>query len=278
MADPRLPSEIDEYMIARGWPAHHARWHYEQRHDFWRHRAAQGDENAAAIVAEAEAKGWGRGETQEGAAGHGLQFLSMHRAMLELLLEAFPQHADFFEGWPTPPRDPADPDDPVPDGAEFPADKAEGVRLVETGQRDFPDEDGYALFLETNIEPRPDDPTYRVPDGRRNLHNWLHNRWSDDESPVDIGDPERNLFNARFWRLHGWIDRLWTGYRSAWGLADDDPGYRARIDHHRHMMAHPHHHGMAEWSKRAGRAEAEAGAAEAMAPPGAMRHFFDGEG
>lgn len=242
MADPRIPADMEAYMRERGWPRHHAQWHYEQRHDFWHHLAAGGNPDAAAIVAKGEDNGWGRSPTQEGAPGHGVEFLSMHRAMFELLRDDFPQHASYLTGWTTPPQDPADPDDPVPGGAPFDADKAAGVVVVETGFADFPSEDDYALFLETNVRPTPTDPTYRIADGRANLHNWLHNRWADADSPVDLGNPERNIFNARFWRLHGWIERLWTAYRGHWNLADDDPGYRRPIDRHKEMMRHPGHH------------------------------------
>jgi hypothetical protein len=242
MADPEIPSEMQDYMRERGWPEHHAQWHYEQRHDYWHHLAANGNPNAAAIVAEGEANGWGRSPTQEGAPGHGVEFLSMHRAMFELLYEQFPQHSDYLRGWTTPPQDPADPDDPVPNGAPFDPDKAAGVIVVETRFADFPIEDDYALFLETSIRPTATDPTYRIPDNRTNLHNWLHNRWADGNSPVDLGNPRVNIFNARFWRLHGWIERLWSAYRADWNLSDDDPAHRGPIDHHKEMMRHLGHH------------------------------------
>jgi hypothetical protein len=272
MADPTLPQEMRDHIEALGWPEHHARWHYEQRHDFWHHLAAQGDADSIDIVADADARRWGRAPFQEGAPGHGTEFLGMHRAMLQLLLEAFPQHADYLKGWATPPQDPSDTEDPVPDGAAFDPDKAEGVVVLETRQRDFPVEDDFALFLETSIRPTPEDPTFRIADGRTNLHNWLHNRWSDDGSPVNIGDPWLNLGNARFWRLHGWIDRLWTDYREAWGLSDDDPGYRALIDHHREMMAHPHghHHDMAARLGPAGKEDRPV----PPSGPSAMSRFF----
>lgn len=272
MADAEIPGEMQAYMRARDWPAHHARWHFEQRHDFWHHLADNGNPDAAAIVAEATAKGWGRSPTQEGAPGHGLEFLAMHRAMFELLSEEFPGHDHYLKGWTTPPQDPADPDDPVPSGAPFDADKAAGVVVVETRFEDFPVEDEYALFLETSIRPTPTDPTYRIPDGRTNLHNWLHNRWADPASPVDLGNPEVNIFNARFWRLHGWIERLWTEYRAAWHLSDEDPAYRSPIDHHKGMMRDPgHHRGHGELI----------GGTDTLRPvtpaPSAMSRFFAGE-
>ena len=148
--------------------------------------------------------------------------------------------------WPTPPQDPNAPDDIVVSGEPFPLPKSEGVIIVETRHDDFADEDGFALFLETNIRPTPTNPAERTPDARTALHNFLHNRWSDGTSPVNLGDPKVNLMNARFWRLHGWIDRLWTRFRQYHHLSDTEPTYVALIASYRHMMEHGGHHVMSE--------------------------------
>lgn len=241
MADPRIPQDMVEYMQGANWGEHHDQWHYEQRYDFWHYRADHGDAGAAEVVAYGDAKGWGKGQYQEGAPGNGLHFLAMHRAMFQLLAEGFPQHSQYLRGWHSPPQDPSDPNDPVAGDAPFPADKARGVLAVETDQAAFATEDEFGLFIETNIRPTPDDPTVRTQDGRTGLHNFLHNRWTDDESPVNLGDPRVNIFNARFWRLHGWIERLWTEYRAAKGLSDQDPAYVTLIRDYRHMMSHGGH-------------------------------------
>lgn len=264
MSDPRLPSEMDDYMRSLGWGEHHDQWHYEQRYDFWRHLAARGDAGAAQVVAYGDAKGWKRAAHQEGAPGHGLHFLAMHRAMFQLLAERFPQHRPYLAGWPTPPQDPADRDDPVPGGVPFAPEKAQGIVVVETQPSRFATDDDFALFLETDLRPTPTDPTNRTPDRQTGLHNWLHNRWTDPDSPVNLGDPTVNIFNARFWRLHGWIDRMWSAYRTARGASDDEPRYRELLDSYRHMMAHGGHHGMAM-----------AGAAAAPRPERLRRAFSD---
>lgn len=242
MADPRLPTEVDAYMTALQWGEHHDQWHYEQRYDFWRHLAAQGNEDAAEVVAYGDAKGWVRSQYQEGAPGHGLHFLAMHRAMFQLLTAEFPQHGNLFQGWRTPPQNPLDPEDPVVGDVPFQPEKAVGIAIVETRPFEFATEDEFALFLETNIRPILGDPTYRIPDQRTAVHNYLHNRWTDGSSPVNLGDPLVNIFNARFWRLHGWIDRIWSDYRRAHTLSDNDPTYRGMISHYRHMMEHGGHH------------------------------------
>lgn len=37
--EPTLPQDMQDHIRALGWPEHHARWHYEQRYDFWHHLA-----------------------------------------------------------------------------------------------------------------------------------------------------------------------------------------------------------------------------------------------
>jgi len=250
MADPAIPSEWADYMRQLDWPEHHERWHYEQRYDWWRHRAAhhpQAPVRAAAqqMVAYGDSKNWTSGAHAEGAPGHGLHFLAMHRAMIALVAARFPQHAHLLAGWKTPPLDPKDPDNPVAGEVAFDANKALGIQVVETGQAGFASEDEFALFLETSIRPTASDPTNLSTDPRTGLHNYLHNRWADGTSPLNLGDPRTNLFNARFWRLHGWIDNLWTAYRKTHGLPDDEPAHVELLEQYRHMMEHGGHHHLA---------------------------------
>ena len=80
----------------------------------------------------------------------------------------------------------------------------------------FPTEDAFGLYIET---------TFQSTDRTAGLHNYLHNRFQDPASPIDMGNPSVNLLNPQFWRLHGWIDHVWTAYRQQAKLRDDDPAY-----------------------------------------------------
>ncbi len=233
-----------QWMRARDWSSHHEQWHVESSLDYWSARAAQGNRAAQEIVDYARQKGWSRAPRQEGAAGNGLEFLGMHRAMLELLAEAFPQHCAYLKGWVTPPQDPNAPDDVVPNGAPFELAKAEAVEIIEHQPKTLNGEDNFGAFVETSLRPTSANPLARSPDPRTGIHNWLHNRWTDVESDVNLGDPTKNIFNARFWRLHGWIDTQWSRFRAATGLSDTDAAYKALIGRHRAMMSpvHPHAH------------------------------------
>jgi hypothetical protein len=241
MSDTPMPEDVIAWMQGLNWGPHHDQWHFERRWDFWHRLAEQGDEDVREMIRYAESQHWHRAGVQEGQAGNGLDFLMMHRAMLQLIVEQFPQHEAYVRGWPTPPTDPQDAEDPVPSGDAFDANKAQGIQAIENDFDAFANDDAYGLFIETNIRPLPADPTHRDPDGRLGIHNYLHNRWTDQSSPINLGDPKVNLMNARFWKLHGWIDHQWQKYRAAKGFSDADPQYVATLAQYKHMMGHHMH-------------------------------------
>jgi hypothetical protein len=242
MADAAMPQEMLDWMEARNWGNHHVEWHFTRRWDFW-HALAPTDPGIQQMVDEAIGNGWTRASLQEGDVGGGIDFLMMHRAMFILLLKNFPHHSHFLRGWTTPPTDPADANDPVPSGAAFDANRVLAIAELETPTVAlFPNEDAWGLFLETNIRPLPGNPTNRSTDLRTGIHNYMHNRWSDSTSAVNLGDPQVNIFNQRFWRLHGWIDYQWWRFRTARVLSDTDPQYRQSLQHYLTMMDSTGHH------------------------------------
>ena len=239
MADVSLPTEIVDWIRARNWGPHHLQWHTERQWDILPPEAQQW----------ARQQGWNKVEPQEGAPGNGFDFLLMHRAMLQLMREDFPQFRSYFVGWTTVPTDPDAPDDPVPAGQprEFSSDMRRAIERLTNQLNSFPSEDALGLFIETRIRPTLGNPFALSPDRTTGIHNYLHNRFSDGNSPIDLGKPEFNLFNTRFWKLHGWIDARWAAYRQAKGLSDTDDSYqralRSEKDAMRNMgVVHPHHH------------------------------------
>jgi hypothetical protein len=251
MPDVKMPVGMIEYMQSLNWGSHHAEWHYVRRFDFWpfvaeNHPNPQTREAAGSMVREATELKWKRAQFQEGESGSGFDFLIMHRAMFHILLARFPEALHLLRGWHSPPQDASDPDDLVPQGDAFDANYSDGIAIIETAASHFETDDEFGRFLETNLKPTTQNPTERDPDPRRGVHNYLHNRWSDDNSEVNLGDPRVNIFNRRFWKLHGWIDCQWWRYREAKGLPDDDPNYRSALEHHIHMMAGHHRHFLAE--------------------------------
>ena len=234
MADIAMPAEIIAWTTANGWGDHHIRWHVERT---WDRLDADG-------LAWAQEHGWKRYPIQEGEETNGLGFLAMHRVMIEILTKQFPTHAGLFAGWSTPPTDPADPNDPVSPNAPpttagpFNADMAQAIQRIEAAPDRFDGDDSFGMFVETKWRPFPNQPTRRSPDLASGIHNYLHGRFSRASEDLDMGNPTVNIHNQRFWRLHGWIDRVWSVYRTATGRSDGDPRYKAAIEEARHHMMH----------------------------------------
>lgn len=238
MSDPMMPEEIRAWMNARQWGAHHIEWHAVRKWDL----------QVPAAQAQMTQLGWQRAEHQEGSPGNGLDFLTMHRAMLQLIVQSFPAHADLLTGWATPPTDPDDSVDPMPENGltrSFSADMQAAITSLHDHLDSFDSEDDLGRYIETSLRPSAADPAARSDDPSTGIHNYLHSRFSDESSPVNMGDPEVNLGNQRFWKLHGWIDARWSAYRQLKGLSDTDAEYAARLEaekQHLGGMGHAGHH------------------------------------
>ncbi len=216
---PSLPASLVKHMQSRGWATMHLQWHTERR---W-------DQLPAAALAYAQRQGWRRAERQEGEAGNGVEFLAMHRAMIELLADADPAARGALAGWTSPPTDPRDAADPLPNDASTPfdANMLAALDRLQNQLGSFASEDELGLYIETSFRPTAGQPMTRAADPTAGVHNYLHQRFQDPSSAVDLGNPSLNLLNPRFWRLHGWIDRVWATYRAQAGKHDTDPDYQA---------------------------------------------------
>lgn len=242
MADLRLPEEISNWISQRNWGDHHDEWHTVRRWDIYHHLAelAKNGDNrftwAIEIVEYISQRGWHRAQIQEGENGNGIDFLGMHRAMLTLLKSAFPQNSPLFEGWATPPTDANDNNDPVPNGTPFNNDMRSAVERIEEKPETFVSEDEFGLFLETSMRPTSNNPFARSTDPSSGLHNYLHARWTDIDSEINLGDPTVNIYNTRFWKLHGWIDNCWSKFRQFHNLSDNEQSYVDTIERYKMMM------------------------------------------
>ena len=221
-ADPLLmPKSIVTYLNDHHWGQMHLEWHTERRWNLL----------PPSSLAYAKKQGWTRASLQEGQAGNGIEFLAMHRMMMQMLIEEYPTTKKYFAGWSTLPTDPRDKHDPLPAGAdtEFDGEMLMAIDRLETDLPSFKSDDELGLFIETSLRPTASDPNARTTDKEAGIHNYIHNRFADPSSKIDVGDPTVNLQNKRFWRLHGWIDHIWTEYRAQAGLTDDDPVYQAAM-------------------------------------------------
>ena len=260
MAEPAIPNEISEWMNARNWGMHHIIWHLTRIWDLIPAEARQW----------AEQNGGSRANRQEGTAGNGMDFLAMHRVMIRQLVQQFPAHANLFAGWPQPPTNPDDATDPMPDNGEprpFSANMSTAINRLHNDIAGFQSDDDLGLYMQTRLRPIAGVPNNLSPDATTGIHNYVHNRFSDENSDIDMGSPLVNLHNERFWRLHGWIDNRWTAFRTAKNLAENEPAYQQALADAAHHMEHihsPHVHAMST-------SDAEGFMA---AVPEVGRHFF----
>lgn len=239
MAEPAIPNEISNWMNARNWGMHHIIWHLSRIWDLI-------DPPDRTWV---QQNGGSRANRQEGQAGNGLDFLAMHRVMIRQLKQAFPANANLFAGWLQPPTNPNDANDPMPNNGQakpFNPNMSTAVTRLQNDIATFTSDDAVGLYIQTRLRPVPGDPGRLSTDPSTGIHNYIHNRFSDSNSDIDMGSPLVNLHNQRFWRLHGWIDNRWTAFRIAKNLPENEPTYQqALADAAHHMEEHGHGpHGM----------------------------------
>jgi hypothetical protein len=220
-----MPQDLIDFENARDWGTHHLEWHTERQWDLM----------DKSDLAWAKQQGWKRADIQEGAKGNGFDFLVMHRAMIGILTQQFPKDAGLFAGWTSPPTDPSDPNNPGASGA-FDSSMLQAIDTLTNHLDKFASEDDFGLYLETNLRPVKGNPQASSSDPTTGIHNYLHNRFSNSNSPIDLGDPSKNLANQLFWRLHGWIDARWTAYRQLKNLSDSDPAYQAALQNATNMF------------------------------------------
>jgi hypothetical protein len=117
---------------------------------------------------------------------------------------------------------------------DFDPDVAEGIAIIEGKDLSrFSTDDDFGSFIETPFQPAGQkvDPT-------RGVHAYLHDRFSHLPRGRygDMMNFRSNIFNQRFWKLHGWIDAQWTVFRKSKNLSDTDPDYCKAIADQTKMM------------------------------------------
>jgi hypothetical protein len=217
VADPmQMPADMVSFMKSKMWPQMHLQWHAVRR---------------ASVYADLIQKmHWKPAQYQEGDVHNGWEFGLMHRAMVQILRAKFPKHAALVEGWGQVPTDVKSTTDPHPPGTpDIDPRAVTAIGLLQSLEKNWSnfqnmDDDAFLRFIETSIIGNGAtawDPSL----GMAGLHNYLHNWFQNPKSPIDMGDPTKNIFNMEFWRLHGWIDALWTRFRAKKGESDEDPTY-----------------------------------------------------
>ncbi len=215
-----VPKNVHNYLEKYQWGDYHIVFHMTRK---W---FLLGDQGRTWLQHVGEA----RADLQEGDPGNGLEFLTMHRAMIEHLRER----------WGTEPVS-NDPDgrktfSEVLDGWKTDADVIAGLEKVHgdvarfkaglakiNDFASFKSEDEFGLFIQTSLRLNgmvdPNDSSLRFYDRDMTtgagVHNWLHGQFQDPASPIDVGNPQTNLSNIMFWRIHGWIEAKWEAFEAA---------------------------------------------------------------
>jgi hypothetical protein len=255
----KMPTAIVSYENAGHWGSTHLAWHTERQWDLL----------DKSDLAWAKKQGWKRADIQEGQAGNGFEFLVMHRAMLTILRAKFPSDVDLFVGWTTPPTDPNDSSSPIPSDSPEPGafdpNMLTALQTIDNNITQFTTDDDFGLYVETNLRPVASNPAATSSDPTTGVHNYIHNRFSDSNSPIDMGDPSKNLGNKIFWRLHGWIDARWSVVRANNGLSDSDPTFQAALKNAEDMYTEGMNMG------------GNLGATANSTPPTSLSQFFENE-
>ncbi|HEY3494090.1 MAG TPA: hypothetical protein VGK73_05365 [Polyangiaceae bacterium] len=215
-----VPGAVLDWMDERFWKPSHDAWHNIRRCGRGSSPGGEGTSSgSAAMCAHTELVP----EDQECEnAANGLDFLVMHRHMLIALRQAFPQHADLFDGFPHFPFQASD----VPEAwrsrfgsgwTQNVVNTARTLEDIENNLSRFPTEGDLGKYIQCGMQ------------GVTSIHGALHFKWVVNESPNSLGKQSANLGNYMFWKLHGWIDGIWERYRVAKGLAPDEPALVSAI-------------------------------------------------
>jgi hypothetical protein len=166
-------------------------------------------------------------DLQEGDPGQGLEFLAMHRAMITHLKDRWGTEkvtndpdgrttfSQVLDGWTTDAELIKALEKQGGDVATFKA----GLTKI-NNFASFATEDDFGNFIQTTLRlsSTPDETDSAIRNYDRDttpgagLHNWLHGQFMDDSSPIDVGNPQTNLSNIMFWRIHGWIEAKWKAF------------------------------------------------------------------
>jgi hypothetical protein len=212
-----VPKAVHEYLEKYQWGDYHIVFHMSRK---W---FLLGDAGRGWLKRVGEASA----DLQEGDPGNGLEFLVMHRAMIQHLGERWGTEKvtndpdgrktfnDVLEGWTTDAELIAALEKQGGDVAKF---KAGLAKINDFAS--FATEDEFGNFLQTTLrlsgEVDPNDSAIRFyardPNPAAGMHNWLHGQFMDGSSPIDVGNPQTNLSNIMFWRIHGWIEAKWEAF------------------------------------------------------------------
>lgn len=220
--DTWVQPEVIQWMEDREWQAAHFAWH--------RVRRCPGA--GGAICTDGPTKGVTIPANQECKSdGDGYEFLAMHRHMIRSLKQLWPNHLEMFEGLDKFPQQAAD----VPEAwrsqwSSFSAAELANAKIADEIDKQenysrFADEGKFGRWLQCGA------PSVQFDLSGSGLHGSLHFKWTPPGNPPhSLGNQESNIDSYMFWKIHGWIDKVWEKYRIAIGKPVDDPVLEAAVE------------------------------------------------
>jgi hypothetical protein len=246
-----VPEDVHNYLEKYQWGDYHLFFHMSRRWFIAGDRTRQWLDSLNESYA----------DLQEGDPGGGVEFLAMHRAMIEHLDgkfgdvgvpdsirdgAGFETMGEVLRGWDT--------DEKMIAQLERVGGDVERFRTAAAKVREydaFVSEDDFGGFLQTTlllsrmVDENDTERRYYDQDTREGagIHNQLHGMFSDG-SECDVGDPQRNLSNQMFWGIHGWVEARWQEFEQNHVRT---PAEQAELDHQLerfrlHMQLHSDFH------------------------------------
>ncbi|HET7544944.1 MAG TPA: hypothetical protein VFK05_33995 [Polyangiaceae bacterium] len=199
--DLTVQPEVLAWFKARVWEQAHFQWHNIRRCTSGAAtNAAEGGgvnpckTNPELIPANQENKG----------PGDGLEFLAMHRHMIQSLKQLWPKHTEQFEGWDHFPTKASD----VP--KQWQADWSAWMsNIADAGAKADDPASNMSMW-------KTEGDFGQWIQSTSGLHGALHFKWvRTNNSEHGLGNQYANIDNYMFWKMHGWIDKVWDRYRAA---------------------------------------------------------------
>ncbi|WP_437876285.1 hypothetical protein [Sorangium sp. So ce513] len=214
--DLTVQPEVIAWMQENEWQAAHFEWHSIRRcgpGGFGMSRVNICN-SAVPVPADQECK----------TTGDGLQFLAMHRHMIQSLKQLWPNHKEQFEGFKKFPTTAEElPEQWRADFRPWSSTTLANAKIADEIDKPenlarFPDEGALGMWLQC-LAGQTVPGTGLTASG---LHGDLHFKWvRPNNTDHGLGNQFTNIDNYMFWKLHGWIDNVWEKYRIAKGLSPD---------------------------------------------------------
>ncbi|HEX2730039.1 MAG TPA: hypothetical protein VHM70_00485 [Polyangiaceae bacterium] len=220
--DTTVQPEVIAWMEKTKWQSAHYQWHAVRRcgggaaGGFGGMMAGQAENTKIDICSLADVPANQECKTD----GDGYEFMAMHRHMITSLKALWPKHAAQFEGWEVYPQSADDVPEAWRDSwTDWDPSMASNLDIAQNVDKhldQFASEGAFGEWMQCMTS---------------GIHGALHFKWVRQQNQDHgLGNQYRNIDNYMFWKMHGWMDKVWEKYRVAKGLAPDEPKLVTEIE------------------------------------------------